>query len=151
MTVAFELVTLIKTTPKQAFSASLDIDAHLASMEASGETAIAGVTSGKIGLGETFTWKARHFFITWKMTSKITELEEPHRFVDEQVRGPFKKFRHEHLFLADPVGTRMVDRIQFDAPLGPLGDLTEKIVLGRYLPKLIVERNEFLRSELEQP
>ena len=150
MTVDFELQTLIKTTPAKAFAASLDIDAHLASMEGSGETAIAGVTSGQIGLGETVTWKARHFGIVWRMTSKITALEEPHRFVDEQVRGPFKTFRHEHLFHADPVGTRMVDRIQFDAPFGPLGDLTEKIVLGRYLPKLITERNEYLRSELER-
>jgi len=149
MTVRFELETLIATSPAEAFAASLDIDAHLASMKASGEEAVAGVTSGLIGLGETVSWRARHFGVTWKMTSKITELEAPHRFVDEQVRGPFKFFRHEHIFEQHEVGTRMVDHIAFSAPLGPLGSIAEAAVLRAYLPKLIVERNDFLRAELE--
>ncbi len=118
-------------------------------MEASGETAIGGVTSGTIGLGETVTWRAKHFGITWKMTSKITEMQSPDRFVDEQVRGPFKRFRHEHIFNSHPEGTRMVDRIQFDAPIGVVGDVVERIILSSYLPKLIQERNEFLKSELD--
>ena len=153
MTVRFDLTTHIRAEPSAVFTASLDIDAHLASMEASGETAVAGVTSGVIGLGQTVTWRARHFGVTWTMTSKITELDAPHRFVDEQVEGPFKAFRHEHLFEEDDsgrdVGTRMVDHIEFDAPLGPLGLIAERIVLGAYLPKLIVERNRFLKRELE--
>jgi len=150
MTVNFELQTIIAAEPARAFHASLDIDAHLASMEASGEKAVSGVTTGIIGLGETVTWKAKHFGITWKMTSQITELEAPHRFVDEQVRGPFKHFHHEHIFDKVPEGTNMIDRISFDAPFGPLGDLTERLVLGSYLPKLITDRNGYLRSELEQ-
>lgn len=141
---------MIRVPPSEAFHASLDIDAHLASMESSGEEAVDGVTSGTIGLGETVTWRARHFGITWKMTSKITELNAPHRFVDEQVRGPFSRFRHVHLFEDAPGGTLMTDQIVFDAPLGPLGDLTEKIVLGSYLTKLITERNEYLRDQLER-
>lgn len=150
MTVHFELQTLIDASVEHVFAASLDIDAHLASMEASGETAIAGVTSGQIGLGETVTWRARHFGVVWKMTSKITALEEPTFFVDEQVRGPFRKFRHEHHFEAHELGTQMRDVIEFDAPFGPVGDLTEKLVLSSYLPKLIIERNAYLREELER-
>lgn len=150
MTVRFELETTIAAQPARVFDASLSIDAHLASMEASGEEAVAGVTSGTIGLGETVTWRARHFGITWTMTSKITELESPHHFVDEQLRGPFKMFRHEHRFEPDPVGTKMTDRIVFDAPFGIIGDLAERIVLGSYLPKLITERNDYLRQSLER-
>jgi ligand-binding SRPBCC domain-containing protein len=150
MTVDFVLRTTIAAPPARVFSASLDIDAHLAAMEASGEQAVGGVTSGLIGLGETVTWQAKHFGVTWKMTSKITELEEPVRFVDEQVRGPFRRFRHEHCFEEVDGGTLMIDRITFDAPLGPMGDLVEKLVLGAYLPKLIEERNGYLRDELER-
>ena len=58
-------------------------------------------------------------------------------------------FRHEHLFDAHPMGSNMIDRIVFDAPFGLLGDVTEKIVLGSYLPKLVVERNSYLRDKLE--
>ena len=150
MTVSFELETIIAAEPQRAFTASLDIDAHLGSMEASGEQAVAGVTSGQIGLGETVTWRAKHFGVTWRMTSMITALEPPHRFVDEQVKGPFQLFRHEHLFEPHPVGTRMIDHITFDAPLGPIGDLTEWLILGKYLPKLIIERNTYLRDQLER-
>jgi len=150
MTVTFDLKTIIAVPPAEAFAASLDIDAHLASMEASGEQAIGGVTSGQIGLGESVTWRAKHFGVHFTMTSMITELVAPHRFVDEQVRGPFKRFRHEHVFEAHERGTAMLDHIVFDAPLGPLGRLAEWLVLRTYLPKLITERNEFLRDELER-
>ncbi len=150
MTVTFDLETIIAAPIASVFEASLDIDAHLASMEASGEQAIGGVTSGTIGLGETVTWRAKHFGITWKMTSKITELEHPVMFVDEQVRGPFRRFHHRHLFEELDGGiTRMIDEISFSAPLGPLGRLVERLVLDAYLPKLILERNEFLRADLE--
>jgi len=149
MTVSFQLVTSIAASPARVFDASLDIDAHLASMESSGEQAVDGVTSGLIGLGETVTWRAKHFGIVWKMTSTISALDAPHRFVDEQLRGPFKRFRHEHLFESEGSGTKMVDNIEFEAPLGPLGRIAERLVLRSYLPKLIVERNDFLRTDLE--
>lgn len=149
MTVRFELATIIEASVQDVFDASLDIDAHLGSMESSGEEAIAGVTSGKIGLGETVTWRARHFGIVWKMTSIISAMDEPHSFVDEQKRGPFRRFRHVHEFEEFEGGTRMVDRIEFDAPFWWIGDAVEWIVLGRYIPKLIVERNDFLKQELE--
>jgi ligand-binding SRPBCC domain-containing protein len=150
MTVIFDLETHIAAPIEDVFDASLDIDAHLASMEASGEEAIGGVTSGKIGLGESVTWRARHFGLTWKMTSKITELDRPHRFVDEQQRGPFKLFYHEHTFERTPTGTTMSDHIRFGAPFGVVGRVVERLVLGAYLPKLIIERNEYLKVRLEE-
>jgi len=150
MTVTFDLETIIRATPEAVFDASLDVDAHLASMEESGEEAVAGVTSGQIGLGETVTWKAKHFGITWKMTSTVSELDRPHRFVDEQLKGPFHRFHHVHEFEPIAEGTLMKDHIEFEAPLGPLGLIAERLVLGGYLPKLIVERNEYLKTELER-
>lgn len=112
------------------FDLSLDVDAHRASMSSSNERAIAGVTSGRIGLGETVTWRATHFGIPFIMTSRVTALERPHRFVDEQVRGPFQAFHHEHIFEPLDGATRMIDRIQFAAPVGPIGRLAERAVLA---------------------
>lgn len=151
MSVHFECVTDIAAPVQTVFDLSLDIDAHLDSMAASGEKAIDGVTSGRIGLGEQVTWKARHFGVVWTMTSTITELEAPNRFIDEQLRGPFHTFRHEHLFEQQGDGTRMTDSITFEAPFGPIGRIAESAVLGRYLPKLIAERNAFLKRAAERP
>ena len=147
MTVTIRLVTHLPTSPDHAFALSLDIGAHLRSMAATGEQAIAGTTSGTIGLGESVTWRARHLGVVWRMTSRVTELEAPHRFVDEQVRGPFARFRHEHTFTAVPGGTRMVDEIVFRAPLGVLGRIAESLVLRRHLRRLIAERNRSLAAE----
>ena len=137
--------TLVTETPypvEALFDLSLDIDAHLASMSQSAERAVAGVTSGRIGLGETVTWRARHFGIWWTLTSQITALDHPSRFVDQQVRGPFKTFVHEHRFEQLPAGSRMTDTITLASPI--FGTLAERLVLVPYMRRLIAERNAHL-------
>ena len=100
MTVRFTLVNLVRCAPETLFDLSLDVDLHLRSMAAWRERVVESPTS-PLGLDDVVTWKARHFGLPFTMTSRIAELQRPQRFVDEQVRGPFASFRHEHLF--DPV------------------------------------------------
>lgn len=144
MAVYFECTTRTSTPKSELFDLARSIDAHKDSMALSREEAIAGVTSGLISLGEEVTWRAWHFGIPLQMTSRITEMESPDYFVDEQVKGPFRRFRHFHEFSQDPAGTTMVDRVEFTAPFGPIGRLVEKLVLARYLQKLIETRNRHL-------
>jgi ligand-binding SRPBCC domain-containing protein len=143
---AFRIVTIAEQAPGTLFDASLSIDAHVQSMAGSREEAIAGVTTGRIGLGETVTWRARHFGVWFTMTSRISELERPHRFVDEQVRGPFRVFRHVHTFEVLEDGCRMTDDITVASPL--LGALAEQLVLVPYLRRLIARRNAHLVASL---
>ena len=144
-----ELETEIDAPRELCFDLSLDIDLHLRTMGSSRERAIAGVTSGRIGLDETVTWQARHFGIRWRMTSKITTLERPHRFVDQMVRGPFSAYRHEHLFFEKDEGTRMVDRVDMRSPGGSLHRIPDLIV-GPYLRRLLAGRNDEIRREAER-
>ncbi|MFF2390275.1 SRPBCC family protein [Agromyces sp. NPDC058104] len=132
-----------------AFDRSRSIDLHVASLAHTDERAVGGVTSGAIGLGEEVTWRARHFGLRWRMTSRITESDRPHRFVDEQVRGPFRWFRHVHRFEPGAAGeTVMIDEVAFAAPLGPLGRMVEP-VLGPYVRRLIERRNVHLAASDE--
>jgi len=126
------------------FDLAHDIGVHTASQSEASERATAGVTGGLIGLGETVTWKARHFGLSLSLTSRVTEFDAPHRFVDEQTSGPFASFRHEHSFESTASGSVMTDRVQFAAPFGMLGRVIEKLVLERYLTRLITQRGEFL-------
>ena len=64
-------------------------------------------------------------------------------------RGPFKTFHHEHVFRPLADGTELHDRVAFEAPLGPLGRIAEVALLGRYLPRLIDVRNQFLVEEAQ--
>jgi len=144
MAVSFECVISSPRSASDMFDLARDIDVHTASQSDSGERATGGVTGGPIGLGETVTLKARHFGLPLSLTSRVTEFDAPHRFVDEQTRGPFTSFRHEHLFEPTASGSVMTDRVQFTAPFGALGRLVEKLVLERYLRRLIEERGRFL-------
>lgn len=145
----FTVVTPVDATPHEAFELSLSVDAHTASMARSGERAVGGVTAGILALGDQVTWRARHFGVPFTMTSRITEHDVPHRFVDEQVRGPFGRWWHEHRFEPTPDGRcLMTDTIRFASPLGPLGALVDRLVLRRYMERLIRERNEHLATTL---
>lgn len=146
-----ELRTEIDASIEVVFDLARSIDAHLGSMGKSRERAIAGVTSGLIGLGEQVTWKATHFGVPFKMTSKVTEMTRPDRFVDEQVKGPFRQFHHEHRFERRGDCTLMIDIIDFTSPVGVIGRLVDQVVLERYMAKLIKERNVFLKSAAEAP
>ena len=143
------LTTTIAAPPEACFDLSLSVDAHTASMGPSGERAVAGVLHGVMGPGDTVTWAARHFGLPFRLTSRISGHDRPHRFVDSQVRGPFGHWRHEHRFTGTPDGgTRMVDEIDFASPLGPLGRLVDAAVLTSYMTRLIEQRNRWLAAEL---
>jgi ligand-binding SRPBCC domain-containing protein len=146
----FEVVTCIAAPPRRVFELSLEVEVHTASMAGSGEQAIGGVTSGRMKLGDTVTWQARHFGLRWRMTSRISACDPPGSFVDEQVAGPFARWRHAHHFEPDGAGgTVMRDVVDFAAPLGLLGIVAERTVLGWYLPRLIRLRNDHLRKAAE--
>jgi ligand-binding SRPBCC domain-containing protein len=144
MTSRFVCRTESQLPVERLFNLARSIDAHVESQRTSGERAVAGVTSGLIGEGQEVTWRARHFGIPLTMTSRITCLDFPRSFADEQVKGPFKAFRHVHEFTATATGSMMVDRVEFTAPLGVLGRAVERLFLALYLERLIARRGRFL-------
>ena len=144
------LETLIHATPERCFDLSIDVDVHQASVGNTGERAVGGVTSGPMHLGDEVTWEERHLGKVRRLTSKITEYDRPHRFVDEMVRGAFKSFRHEHRFVPDSEGTRMSDRFEYRSPLGWLGRLADELVLRRYMTRLLETRNGHIKAAAER-
>lgn len=147
--VVLEEITLINAPIERCFDLSRSIDLHLLSTATTGERAIAGVTSGLIGLGENVTWRAKHFGVWQKFTSKITALDRPNYFRDEMIRGAFRSFEHDHYFTESQTGvTEMKDVIRFAAPIPLLGRVAE-IFLRPYLSGFLGERNEVLKKTAE--
>ena len=58
--------------------------------------------------------------IHWQ--SEITAWEPPLRFVDEQRRGPYKLWVHEHRFAPRDGGTQVADNVRYAPPGGRLVD-----------------------------
>jgi ligand-binding SRPBCC domain-containing protein len=142
------LTTLVPAPSRDCFDLSLSVDAHTASMARSGERIVGGVRSGAMGLGDTVTWRARHFGIPFTMTSRISAYDAPRRFVDEQVSGPFGRWWHEHCFEDRAGATLMTDTVDFASPLGPVGRSVDRLYLAGYLTRLLEERNRWLVAAL---
>ncbi|MGN6506185.1 MAG: SRPBCC family protein [Tepidisphaeraceae bacterium] len=70
----------------------------------------------------------------------ITGLEA--RFVDEQVAGPFKRWRHSHEFeAADDRSTRCIDVLDYALPLGPLGALASGLAVNGMIRRMFDYRS----------
>ena len=110
---------------------------------------MAGVTSARMNLGDEVTWEARHLGKTRRLTSRITEYDRPHRFIDEMVAGAFKSFRHEHSFKAVQGGTQMIDVFEYQSPLGLLGRMADLLFLRRYMRSLLMMRNRHIKAAAE--
>jgi ligand-binding SRPBCC domain-containing protein len=72
--------------------------------------------------GAVLDFRAAWLGVPLRWRTYIREYDPPYRFVDVQVRGPWARWEHRHLFLADESGgTWMEDRVTYRLPLGLLG------------------------------
>lgn len=144
-----EITTEINSKIDICFDLSRSIDLHKISTEKTNEQAISGITSGLINLHETVTWKAKHFGITQKLTTKITAFKRPIYFKDEQQKGIFDSFSHEHMFEQLEEKVIMKDIFIFKSPFGIIGEIFNTIVLTNYMKQLLIDRNEVIKNYAE--
>jgi ligand-binding SRPBCC domain-containing protein len=149
VTTRIELTTTIRAPVPVCFDLARSVDVHVRSFAHTGERAVGGRTAGPLGLGEEVTWRGRHFGVVHEHTSRITAFDPPRYFRDSMVRGRFRSFEHDHWFEPGPDGTVMRDLLVFSSPCGVLGRLVDRLVLRRYLTRLLERRNAALRSEAE--
>jgi ligand-binding SRPBCC domain-containing protein len=75
--------------------------------------------------------------------------DEPTCFVDEQRRGPFRSWRHQHLMMAADGGTMLRDVIDFQPPFGLLGRLLAPLLILPRLRRLFAYRHRVTREWCE--
>jgi ligand-binding SRPBCC domain-containing protein len=79
--------------------------------------------------------------VRWR--SRITVWDPPYRFIDEQLRGPYRLWRHEHRFIEDSEGTSCEDNVEY-SPLG--GALLNKLLVERDVRQIFAYRSKRLRD-----
>jgi ligand-binding SRPBCC domain-containing protein len=89
--------------------------------------------------------KVRGVPLRW--TSRITGWDPPHRFVDEQVRGPYRLWVHTHTFEARGNETVVGDHVRY-APIG--GWLADRLLVRADLNRIFDYRHQRL-AELMRP
>ncbi|MED5017353.1 SRPBCC family protein [Paenibacillus chibensis] len=141
---------LIDIPVEACFDLARDMTVHTQTVwKHTKEKAVRGTVAGRIGEGEVVTFEATHFFIRQKLTSKVVDYKRPFYFVDVMVQGAFKSMRHEHAFEDVDGKTLMRDRLIFEAPLGFLGWIAERIVLKTYMTRFLKHRNRQLKMIAE--
>jgi ligand-binding SRPBCC domain-containing protein len=145
-------LTVIRAPIERCFDLSRSVEVHLAGNVHCGEAAIAsaGVTTGRIDLGQRVTWRAKHFGVWQQLTSEITAMDRPTFFQDTMIQGAFRFMQHDHVFRAlSPDETEMREVLRFAAPVPVLGRLAEIAVLRRYMRALLCERNAVVKEIAE--
>lgn len=88
--------------------------------------------------------------LTW--LSEITHLSEGEYFVDEQRRGPYSMWHHEHHFRDAPGGgVEMEDIVTYIPPFGPLGALLHPFLIAPQLRKIFDHRERVMSEVFFSP
>ncbi len=140
-----QLATAINAPIQIVFDYARNIDTHQQSASKTSEVAIAGTTHGLINKGETVTWRGKHFSFFLQHQSIISQMEPYSYFVDEQLKGHFKSFKHQH-FLEEIDGqTIMKDVMEYETPFGIFGKLFDIMMLKNHLTNFLLHRNAHLK------
>ncbi len=101
------------------------------------------VTPGRVDMraGALIDYRLRVHGMPFKWQTEITAWEPPRRFVDEQRRGPYKLWIHEHTFESQDGGTQARDRVRYAVPGGWLID---RLFVRRDVQKIFAFRREKL-------
>ena len=133
----------------KVFNLSRDIDVHQNSASKTNEVAIEGTIHGLINLGETVTWRGKHFGLYLQHTSLITQMKLYNFFADEMIKGHFKSFRHEHYFKEKNGVTIMTDKLSYETPFWIAGKLFDFLFLKSHMTKFLLDRNQVLKDIAE--
>ncbi len=92
--------------------------------------------------GERIEYRLRVHGIPVRWVSVIESWEPGKGFVDRQVLGPYKMWHHTHAFEALGPGTLVRDRVRYAIPFGPVGDLAQRVFVGRDLDRVFAFRRD---------
>lgn len=100
-----------------------------------------------MGPGTRIDYRLRLRGIPIRWQSEITVWEPPYRFVDEQRRGPYRAWIHEHRFTPDGDGTLIEDEVRYDV-LG--GALVHTLFVKKDVARIFAYREARLRERFRK-
>jgi ligand-binding SRPBCC domain-containing protein len=87
------------------------------------------------------------FVQRWRV--RIAAVDAPVAIIDVALAGPFRTWRHEHLFtFAGEERTLLTDRVTYELPYGALGRLADRLVVRRMLARAFRHRHARTRALL---
>ena len=78
--------------------------------------------------------------IPLRWITEITHVHHQQYFVDEQRKGPYKIWHHEHHFKEVQGGVEMTDIVSYELPFGILGKMVHPLVVKKKLDQIFAYR-----------
>ena len=94
-------------------------------------------------VGALIDYKLRIRGVPIRWRTKISAWEPPMRFVDEQIRGPYRLWVHEHTFEERDGGTIVRDHVRYAVPFD---FLAHPLLVRRDVERIFAYRAERLRE-----
>jgi ligand-binding SRPBCC domain-containing protein len=101
--------------------------------------------------GTLIDYRLALFGVPMKWRTKIEVWEPEVRFVDTQLKGPYKLWHHEHLFRDVPGGTEMTDHLRYQVGFGPFGEVARVLFVTRTVEKIFAYRREAVARFFDSP
>ena len=99
-------------------------------------------------VGTLIDYRLRLHGIPLSWRTLISVWEPPFRFVDEQLRGPYRLWHHEHIFEEVDGGTLVRDIVDYAVPGGPL---IHGLLVRRDVERIFEYRAEVLKRSFQTP
>lgn len=84
--------------------------------------------------------------IPQRWTTLITKFEPPHKFVDQQIKGPYSFWHHTHEFYESKEGTVLLDRVDYGLPFSFLGDIAHALFVKKQLNTIFDYRYQIIQK-----
>lgn len=90
------------------------------------------------------------FKIPLKWKTKITQVDFQKSFTDFQEKGPYKSWNHHHEFIPNKEGVLMKDTVDYELPLGLVGQLVHPLFVRKKIEEIFNYRFVFLENKFNQ-
>ncbi|UOE39307.1 SRPBCC family protein [Chryseobacterium oryzae] len=80
--------------------------------------------------------------MSWQ--TKIIEVNDRKSFTDFQEKGPYKLWNHHHEFIENENGVLMKDKVDYELPLGFLGEIAHILLVKKKLKHIFDYRTQVL-------
>lgn len=103
--------------------------------------------SDKMYAGQIIEYKVSPLFnIPLYWMTEITQVKEKEFFIDEQKRGPYKLWHHQHHFKSVVDGVEMIDIVHYQIPLWFLGDVLHYLFLKNKVKEIFDYRIKIIEE-----
>ena len=140
----------IQAPVERVFAFHLD-PANLARIAPPGtSTRLVSATATPLTVGARVVVRSVQAGIPVEIEAEVVVLEPSRLLEDRQVRGPFARWVHRHIFTSTPDGSRLTDEIEYALPMGALGGLIMGRIVERELRENFRHRQAATRELMEQ-